>query len=280
MPTPGDGHLAGRGAERRLHLPVAEAHPSGYRQRCRRRSLGLGRAREANGAVLRHRPQAAAEVERFRTPLPQREDLVRLDAGERTRPAPGGALGQPAKQQPSHRRRQLAQGGERYRRTSAGRLQRIVDGVVQDLGLLTQLPGRLGDRALGRRGQLPQPGQHVVADPRAGEATVVVGGVLAPLELTRAQVAPHLVAGDLEERAHQPAATSGHAVQRPGAGRYREPVEHRLGLVAGGVGGGVVGLGVALGERVAGVPGPLLEVPARGRLLERLDHERHLQPVA
>src|SRR5213083_2740237 len=77
---------------------------------------------------------------------------------------------------------------------------------VEQLGLVAQLPRGLDDRRLGRRRDLLEARQDLVAHAHAREAAVAVGGVLAPLEPGRAAVLSSLLTSDLEEWPHEPPA--------------------------------------------------------------------------
>jgi hypothetical protein len=68
-------------------------------------------------------------------------------------------------------------------------------------------------------------------------------------------------------------------VQGPGPGRNGEPVEHRLRLVGGRVPRGVVASGVAFRQRVADLPGAVLQVAA-GPEIGALAVQGHAEPLA
>ena len=123
-------------------------------------------------------------------------------------------------------------------------------------------------------------GSSSCAHARAREAGVGVRRVLAPLEAARAAVLARLLAGDLEQRAHQPPAPRLHAEQRPPAGRDGQPVEHGLGLVGRGVGGGVVAGGQPLGQRGSGRRGPAPAGCRASGSSTRSTAQRHAEPLA
>ncbi len=292
-----DGDLAGR-VEQRLDLPVAEAHPPRNQQLDRRREILVPpHACEAKHPVLGHRREAAAKVEAAAAGVPERKDRLGLGARERARAA-GGELGQATQDEPAQRGRLAAQRSERDRERDRRRRPRggHVEGSARELGdaeppegvlgkrseqvvLLAQLARRLGDRALGGGVELLQGVEHVVAHAGAGEAAVGVGRVLAPGEVAGAQVVAHFCARDGQQRAHEPAAALGHAVQGTAARRDGEPIENGLSLVAGGVRSGVVALGQPLGHRVASFAGMVLKVAGGGQV-DPLDVQWHAQPLA
>ena len=99
--------------------------------------------------------------------------------------------------------------------------------------------------------QLAQGGDEAMAGAVAGVRAGRVRGVLAPGKAVLG--APRLGVGarDGEERAHEPAVARAHAQQRTAAGRRREPVEHGLDLVRGGVAGRDVGVALACQPRAS-----------------------------
>jgi hypothetical protein len=208
----------------------------------------------------------------------ERGHRLGLAPRQRVRPA-GGALGQPAEHEPPQRRGQASEDVERDRGATAGGGQCLGGGDVERLGLLAKLARRLGDRELGVRAQLPERREHLVPHACPRESGVGVRRVLAPVQGAGAQVLAHLLARHLEQRPHEPPAPGLHPQQRAASGRDREPVEHRLGLVARGVGGCEVPGGGGRGERVARIPRLCLEV-AGPRQLHALDRERDAEPVA
>jgi hypothetical protein len=176
----------------------------------------------------------------------------------------------------------LAQRVERHRRAAAQVGEGVRDDAVEHVRLVAQLPRRLRDRPLGRRRQLAQCVQHLVSHARTREAAVGVRRVLAPFEAARPQVVAHLGAGHREQRAHQPPAPRRHPVDRARARRYRQAVQHRLRLVGGRVGRGVIALGELLGECVTDVSRPLLQIalPAHIRAPDRDGHVKRRAQVA
>src|SRR5207237_5709602 len=132
--------------------------------------------------------------------------------------------------------------------------------------------------------QLAERRQHLVPHARARETNVLVGRVVAPLEAALLAVGAGLRAGRAQQRADQALAPRRHSEQRAPAWRYGEPVQHGLGLVGGGVGGGVVALRVALGQLVAAVARLGLEVPGHltgsGLQLDPLHRERNARGLA
>ena len=101
------GHVA-QAAKARLDLPVAEARPSGHRERHRVGRGRIGATGEAERAVFGYRAQATAEVERLRAALAESEDLLDFEA----RKGPAGDL---PKHEAAHGRRILEQRGEQHR---------------------------------------------------------------------------------------------------------------------------------------------------------------------
>src|ERR671922_2312669 len=96
---------------------------------CRR----LAHARKPNRPVLRHGAQTAAEIERFRAVSTEREDLLRLAAGEWPRPLAGGSLRQPAKDEAADRCRSPTKVVQWNCRPAAQLLQCLIRGLLHEL---------------------------------------------------------------------------------------------------------------------------------------------------
>ncbi len=186
-----------------------------------------------------------------------------------------------AQHQPAHGRWLATQLRGRHRRPAAEHAEGVRHRRVEHLGLLAQLAGGLRDRPLGRRPDRPQRLDQVVTHACACEAAIGVGRVLAPLEAARAQVRPHLLPRHAQQRPHQPPPSRRHPIQGARARRNGEPVEHRLRLIGRRMRRRIVALCQALGERVASIASPFLEV-ARGVLSQSdpLGEERHPEPGA
>src|SRR4051794_32680465 len=209
--------------------------------RMRRRSLRPVRrqgrcALAAQHAAVHDRSRAGAEVERA---LAEREDLVE-PAGRPRAERAGRVLG---KAPDDEAREGAGQRGEVLDRDDVAARKRRVDDDVEDLRLVAQQLGGAQDVAL--RGRVDR-AQRRDESPAYAPARVTIRGVrrvLAPAEAALAAPRGGLLARDPEQRADEPPGARRHPEQRAAAGRCREAVEDRLGLVGRRVGGGDTGAG-------------------------------------
>jgi hypothetical protein len=226
----------------------------------------------------RSAPYSTTEVEGLGALGGEGQDRRAVGSGERHR-LTGGTL------------REARQGGARQaRRLGPQRLERHGDAQPRDrlvgrplehLPLVAQQEAGLGDRAFGGRRQRAQHRQHLVAQPGAREARILVGRVIAPGEAARAAVLAGVLASGLQQRPDEAAAARRHAEQCARAGRDRKPVEDGLGLVAGRMRGGEVGpvlIREPLGDRVARLARLRLQVALAQ--LHALDGQRDAEAVA
>jgi hypothetical protein len=134
----------------------------------------------------------------------------------------GGLLREPLQHEAAKRGRQPGQPRHLDRGrvpARAGLAQRAVDGLLEDLVLVTQARGR-GQHVLLRGGMdLAQLGQHREPQAVAGEARVEVALVLPPREPQLDAVGAGLLTRDREQRAGDPVAARRHSQQRAPAWR-------------------------------------------------------------
>ena len=224
------GHLARRSPRRASTSQSPKRARPGHRQLDRLRRLArLARAREAQRPVLGHRAQPAAEVERACVP-PRRR-------ARGSRPAPARS---PASRRSTSRRTARAGARAAPRATTAGpppsSSSAVVHRALEHLAPPRAAARGLGDRPLGRRADLAQRVQQVMAHARAREAAVGVRGVLAPVERRAragSRAPPRGSRRAAAARAARAAAAMPCSAREPG--RHGQPVEHGLRLVGGGV---------------------------------------------
>ena len=198
--------------------------------------------REAHRSVLGHRPQAAAEVERAtalvgRARAPPRRRARERVAARRPRARRGGGAPAARSARAERGERGGVDGGPAAERSSAAstarcrapRPRRAAGRTVSAIvcsALRARAPAaRRAARAARARARS---GGRCWTGPRA------TGG------RGRGSGRASRAAGHGEQRPHEPAAPGAIPQQRAPAGRDGQPVEHGLGLVGGGVGGGVV----------------------------------------
>ena len=186
---------------------------------------GLPAAHDLERAVAALRLAPAAERGAARAAAAREQAQRALDALARRRGQPG----QQAQRMARERGRRRAR--PRHVEPAEGVEQRLRGGVGRLL-LGDERVGRLEQVRLGGRVQAAEGGQQVVADAVAGEAPVLVRGVLAPADAGRAQRGAHLLAAEREQRPHASAAVGRRQRAQGGAARRaREAVEDRLDAV-------------------------------------------------
>ena len=149
----------------RLRPPPASRRSARCRARRAARARGVGpsalTAAKAQRAVLRHRDQPAAEVQRPRAAaLAERQHGVHLGPGQRRAGSPAASSARPPQHDPRQAARQLGQRRDLHRGPAAEPGQRVRGRRVEHLGLVAQRERRLGDGALGARVERAQRGQR------------------------------------------------------------------------------------------------------------------------